>query len=177
MATRANPDYTASAVKLTNPQSVNDLLFRLMIVETALNATRLQMDQVLQEHAIVETALNATRLQAEEAVAKLTWLVRTTIDSDGSYQDAEKGIYGVKQRKVSKEYDAQTFEARYPQFAPAVIIKAVNTAALNGLVKGGLLSEDELRLPSASAGKVITEKESFAFIIKSGFAPEEEKGK
>ena len=79
----------------------------------------------------------------------------------GSYQDLDKGWYAVKQRKVSKSYNAEAFEKTYPQFAPAVIIKTVDTTKLNGLIKGGLLAEDDL-----VDVHIIKESESFAYIIK-----------
>ena len=168
--TKTNPDYTASAVNLTNPTSVSSLLAKLRLSEEGLNTTMEIVSRVLEIHA---PDLADQQREYETAIAQTMLELRSAIETDGSYQNIEGGIYGVKQRKAAKEYHAGPFEARYPQFTPAVIVKAVNVQALNGLIKGGLLTEDELKQSTALHNPIITEKESFAFVIKSGFAPAE----
>ena len=71
------------------------------------------------------------------------------------------GWYALKQRKVSKSYKPEPFEKAYPQFAPAVIIKAIDTSKLTGLIKGGLVNEAQLE-----ADGVLVCTESFAYIIR-----------
>lgn len=173
--TKTNPDYTASAVNLTNPTSVSSLLAKLRLSEEGLNTTMEIVSRVLEIHA---PHLADQRQEYEKAIAQTMLELRSTIEADGSYQDTEAGIYGLKQRKVSKEYHAEAFEARYPRYAGSVIIKAVDVPVLQALIKGGQLNEETLKRegPVGVDGygpPVITEKESFAFIIKSGFAPPE----
>lgn len=164
---KANPDYTASAVRLTNPATVAGLLGKLQFVERTLNEIEGKITDTLKLYGA--DLLMARQAASDKSVALIAEL-KAAIEQDGSYQDTERGAYGVKQRKATKEYHAEAFENRYPLLAPAVIIKAVNVQALNGLLKGGLVTEDGL-----NDGQITTVKESFAYIIKSGYVPEEGK--
>ena len=154
-ATRKNTDYSASAVKLCNPPEVEGLLLDLQNEQTSVEQLKNQANALIPDELKVKIG------QAEFTVAKLSTEIRRVIDKEGSYQDIEVGWYALKQRKVSKSYKAEPFEKNYPQFAPAVIIKAIDTAKLTGLIKGGLINEGQLE-----ADGVLVCTESFAYIIK-----------
>ena len=150
-----NIDYSASAVNLKNDinlaidlQAYHGLSDQIKELLTEIDAAIPQ--EMKDQLSSWQTQLNA----CGEAV-------RTDIEQYGSYQDLDKGWYAVKQRKISKSYNAEKFEAIYPQYSPAVIIKAVDTTKLNGLIKGGLITNDELILHA-----ITKETESFAYIIK-----------
>ncbi len=152
---RKNPDYTASAVDLKNPVETLDGLRKVLTVRDYL--ARLQ--QEAQECIPKELADKIS--EATLGLATAEDELKKNIDAFGSYQDTELGMYALKQRKVSVSYDALAFECRYPQYAPAIVIKAVDTTKLKGLIKGGLLDEADMK-----AGMVSKESESFAYIIK-----------
>ena len=154
-ATKKNTDYSASAVNLCNPPQVAADLG--MLADMYKNLT------ILQEEAntLIPQALKDRIEICHKYIAEQEQGLRIVIDEFGSFQDITFGQYGIKQRKVSKSYKAEPFEKNYPQFAPAVIVKVVDTAKLTGLIKGGLL--DEVRL---EADGVLVCTESFAYIIK-----------
>lgn len=150
-----NTDYSRSAVSLLNPQEVEIGLIELHVLNNEVNKIQAEMDSLIPQE------LWDKKSEIEKKITEVTQVIKDRINSLGSYQNIDMGWYAVKQRKVSKSYNATAFESQYPQFAPAVIIKAVDTAKLNGLIKGGLL--EELTLKSAG---IINETESFAYIIK-----------
>ncbi len=153
--TRKNTDYSGSAVNLVNPPELQDLLSRLHEAQGNANDIKARMD------ATIPPELIKANMQIQETIASLNTEIRTAIDKYGSYQDVVNGAYALKQRKITKSYNATAFETAYPQFAPAVIMKAVDVAKLNGLIKGGLITESALKTSS-----VMVESESYAYIIK-----------
>ncbi len=153
--TKKNTDYSASAVNLCNPPELKDLLARLCEAQGNANEIKDRIDTA------IPPELRRASEQIQDAISVLNIEIRAAIEKYGSYQDVINGAYALKQRKASKTYNAQPFETNYPQFAPAVIIKAVDTTKLNGLVKGGLLTEEQLRQTG-----VLTETENYAYIIR-----------
>ncbi len=160
----ANIDYSKSAVNMTNPDHVKMLLSERSI-----------MAETMQKY---QTELVTTNIGLYAKINELSFLmgnneiaIKTAIDLFGSFQDTAIGFYGVKQRKVSVSYDAAKFKLRFPAYAPAIIIEAVDTIKLNGLVKGGLITAEEMK----DAG-IVTEKPSFVYIVRADFpAPVPEK--
>lgn len=152
---RANPNYSASAVNLTySPVSASLLAI--------LQGKRKELDDVLVDiEMTIPRELKTKRADIENAIEQADAELRLSIAENGGYQDIESGSYALIQRKVSKSYDAGLFETRYPMFAPAVIVKAVDTTKLTGLIKGGLVTELDLL-----KNGILQEKESFVFIIK-----------
>ncbi len=152
MREKKNPDYSASAVNLCNPNEVHARLLELHTIQE--KAERL--DAVL--HALPEyEELEACQQEMTQRRQDL----QVVIDQLGSYQDTTTGEYAVKQRKLSKQYNAELFEQFYPEFARAILKKVVDTVKLNGLVKGGLVNEDGMR-----HSQVMTETETYAYIIR-----------
>ena len=152
---KKNTDYSASAVNLKNPQEVLVEMVKLKGLYDNLLVLQNQLETYIPKE--LKDRIEICQKYISEQNAQ----VRLSVDTFGSYQDLEQGWYAVKQRKVSKSYNAEAFEKTYPQFAPAVIIKAVDTTKLNGLIKGGLIDE-----PLLKGSGIIKESESFAYIIK-----------
>ncbi len=148
-------DYSASAVNLCNPETVEVLITALS------NITELRNALEEKAQALIPDEIKENLKKADDKITELQQQIKEAVDTHGSFQDLAIGWYAVKQRKVSKSYDASLLETAYPQYAPAVIIKAVDTTKLTGLIKGGLLDEAQLK-----AGNIIQEKESFAYVIK-----------
>ncbi len=153
---KKNPDYSASAINLTNPPEVKDLLLA--------QKNRLFDLSKLQEKidACIPLGLQAELECLQNEITTEDKGIRGYIDTFGSFQDVERGLYAIKQRKLSVSYDAASFESHYPELAPAVLVKSVNIKAIEGLVKGGLLDKACLE-----AEDVIKVSESFAYIIKT----------
>lgn len=153
---RKNPDYAASAFKLTNPEEVKVLMDARKDLLTRKQMLEFQLQQ----------ANKAFFDAITELVGKLSSLddkLRLTIENYGSYQDTEAGTYAVKQRCITYNYDPKAFKMNFPQFAPAVIVEAVDTRAIEGLIKGKLLDRENL----IGLG-VCLPKEAYTFIIKNG---------
>ncbi len=154
---RKNTDYSASAVNLTNDYRLGDSL-------NILRTRQEQLEKLNEEaRALIPAELHELIQAAEEMVKQSQGEIRQRIDEFGSFQDLTVGRYAVKQRKVSVSYDAARFKFLYPQYAPAVIVESVDTAKLKGLIKGGLLKEEDLKHPDVAVAK---ETEGFAYIIK-----------
>ena len=150
-----NTDYSASAVKLCNPESIGFLLAQYHAELAAIQTLNDEIQKLIPKELTDKIA------EYQKSHSECEVELRKVIEEQGSYQDLEKGWYAVKQRKVSKSYNAEKFEAIYPQYSPAVIIKAVDTTKLNGLIKGGLLTENYLKTLD-----IIHESESFAYVIR-----------
>ena len=162
-----NTDYSASAVKLCNPESIGFLLAQYHAELAAIQTLNDEIQKLIPKELTDKIA------EYQKSHSECEVELRKVIEEQGSYQDLEKGWYAVKQRKVSKSYNAEAFEKTYPQYAPAIIIKAVDTTKLNGLLKGGLITEQDLRkrMPAFAEDTVgndpiMHESESFAYIIK-----------
>ena len=162
-----NTDYSASAVKMVNPPEIQSMLETYHLTANRVKELQTKIDALIPQN--LKDELNAEVLMMGAEVDS----IKDVINQLGSYQDLDKGWYAVKQRKVSKSYNAEAFEKTYPQYAPAIIIKAVDTTKLNGLLKGGLITEQDLRkrMPAFAEDTVgndpiMHESESFAYIIK-----------
>jgi hypothetical protein len=152
---RKNPDYTNSAVNMVNPTSVKTALKDLRILQQELAAIR---DEI-QGHIPAELVNHEAGVLM--AIESNTNLIKHLIDIDGSYQEPLIGAYAVKQRKVSLSYNPQPIKEHYPNMAPMVIQETVNVKALEGLIKGGLVTPGELK-----KNGITEEHESFSYIVK-----------
>lgn len=148
-------DYSETAVNLCNPPDIKAKLADL---------STLQGEIATIEGELKDNESYKSLKDAEQLMFDTKAQLRAMIDALGSYQDLKAGHYALKYRRVSKEYHADKFAGKtYDQYRPAVIAEAINVQALNGLIKGKLLDEDDLKQYG-----VITEKESFAVVIKVG---------
>jgi len=150
--TKKPADYSNSAENLSNPPEIGEKLVELK----ELQFTASQIEAKLNEN-------ETYRLFKEysDRIADTIAQIKDMVDAQGSYQDIEHGMYAVKYRRVSKSYEAEPFMKFYPQYVPAVIVNAVNSDALGGLIKGGLITEDELR-----KNGVLKEDVKFAYHVK-----------
>jgi len=152
---KKNTDYSASAVKPVNPPEVKALLDQYITRQILIDELQAEMDKLIPD------VLKKTMEDYREELNKTNTMLRTAIDEHGSYQNVEAGHYAVKQRKVSKSYDAAKFGGLYPQFKEAVIVPTVNVKALEGLIKGGLIKTDD-----PAMNEITTKTESYVYIIK-----------
>lgn len=154
--TEKKPDYTESAEKLINPTEVVVLLDDLHFQQGVMADIEAKIKEKCADE--VEAAS-----RQGEVLAELQNRIRKAIDTFGSFQDIEAGVYGVKYRRMTKHYHVEPFKRRYEKYVPAVVEETINVKALEGLVKGGLLTEDDLKHPEIG---VITETPSFAYYIR-----------
>lgn len=152
--TKKAPDYSNSAENLCNPLGVKELLDRLHQEQTILNTFN-------EELKTNNAELFGQIEDCTKRIADLTANIKSAVEAQGSYQNIEAGDYAVKYRRVSKSYDAEHFQSAFPQFVPAVIVPTVNVDALKGLIKGGLITEDELK-----HNRVLIETTQHAFYIR-----------
>ena len=148
---KKQPNYETSAVNLCNPPEVEQKLQELHIAQERVK---------LLENALKENENYKEMKCCEQIASDITTHIKVLIDTLGSYQNSDVG-YAVKQLKKTKLYSASNFESCFPQYAEAVLVKSINVPVLEGLIKGNLLNEDELR-----RAHIIEDKESFAYIIK-----------
>lgn len=151
MPEKKNPDYTESAENLCNPPEIGLKLAELHAVQS------LEKEHV----ATLEKNETYKLLKAtERRETELTAQIKEMIDAQGSFQDMGLGLYAVKYRRISKVYDAEIFAEVFPKYVP-VVLSTVNVSALEGLIKGGLIKEEELR----NSG-VLKDDIKYAFVIK-----------
>ena len=160
--TKKNPTY--QAINQTNAPEVKEALASLHTYKTKL-AEKTAALKALNPDMYAEIEL------LENCVAEETANIKSLIQKYGSYQDAEAGEYALIYERKTPVYDAQAFKARYPQFTPAVIVEAVNPDALKGLIKGGLLKQEELEADALKenglhANPVITYKTAQCTVIQ-----------
>ena len=138
MTEKKFPDYSASAVNLTNPQ----------VLEVAMAAYRYELakmaDIEVQIKAAIPQALSDILDQQGRVLADMSKAIHGLIDQFGSYQNIELGIYAVKQRRESTSYTVEGCRKAIPQFAPAVIEEYVNDKKVEGLLKGGLITKEDV---------------------------------
>ena len=149
---KKKPDYSNSAENLCNPPEVGRKIMELQDAQS--RARTIEAD--LQKN---ETYLLLKG--QEEIIADITAQIKDMVDTQGSYQDIESGFYAVKYRRMIKEYHVDPFLEKFPKFAPIVVQQVINTSALQGQIKGKLLTEEELK----EAG-VITETPTYAYYIR-----------
>ena len=149
-----NPDYTESAINLTNPEKVMALMSELALQQVTLESCQAKAD------ALIPKKLRDEMAESERIIGVITGLVRDKVNEEGSYQDIELGIYAIAQRKVSVTYDPVRAKAAIPDYAKAVIKETVDKTAIKGLLKGKLISQ-------AQVDEFSDEDETTAYIIKN----------
>jgi hypothetical protein len=157
METKAkkNTDYSASAVDISNPEPTVIAYAKWLESKAMLERATLEIDAKIPAELI--TARDAAQKAVDLSYKELHDMVITS----GGMQDLEAGRYALQQRRVSKSYAVEPFKMHFGEFTPAVLVEAINTVALEGLVKAGRITESSLK---AAGG--LQEKETMAFIIK-----------
>lgn len=152
---RKGPDYSETALFLVNPPEILDRLKYLREV---------QKERDAHEASLSSNPTYKAMQDCDKIIQKTEATLKEMIEEQGSYQDQEAGMYALKYKRSSKEYHPEKFNGDgYDQYRAAVIAEAINQKALEGLIKGGLFTIEQLK----SKG-VITEKDSFAFYIRAG---------
>lgn len=154
--TKKAPDYSQSAENLCNPEGVKELLDKLHGEQQNLNVLNARLKATNSE--LMELIFNT-----EQVIGFCQTEIRKAVEAQGSYQDIEAGDYAVKYRRMHKDYHVEPFKQFYPKYVSAVVEETINVKALEGLIKGGLISEDNLKHPEVG---VITEAPQFAFFIR-----------
>ncbi len=133
-------DYSKSALDLKNPLEVRDLLMAYLKAQAARDIATITLDNLLEklpEHiALIKTA------KIMDTAYKV---VKEAIDRCGSLQDIEEGLYALKQGRNSVTYSVAKVRDLIPDLAKAVITEEVDAKKFNGLVKGGLVTEAEVK--------------------------------
>jgi len=148
--TKANPDYTESAVNLINPPEVKvalDLYHQLEKEKTEL-AEKLEAFELFNEYT-----------EAMKKVQEQEKLVRELVETHGSYQDIETGAYAIKQKRLSVKFLPEQVRIHIPAYAESVIEEVVNGGKIANLLKDRLINKTQV-------ANIAETKETFAFIVK-----------
>jgi len=148
------PDYSNVAENLCNPPEVFELLKKLHEEQGHLEGQR---ELLRSQNETLCKQIETT----EEIIAKLQEKIRAAVGIYGSFQDIGLGLYAVKYRRMHKEYNIPSFKEHFPEYIKAVIEESLNAKKLDGLVKGGLIKEEDLK-----HFRVVTEKPSYAFYVR-----------
>ena len=152
--TKVNPDYSASAERLSNPPEVVDIYIHLRTLQADLEKVENEIQKGIPETLKVTVA--SLSLQIAETDKEL----RAAIETFGGYQWIERGEYALRQRREAIIYKPELVrENASAKVAEFVIIQAVDTKALEALHKAGQIDEETLR----KCGEI---KTTYAFIIK-----------
>lgn len=143
-------DYTNSAVNLCNPPELKSLLT---------NLARLKQRETACREALQKTALYTQFAISQNDTKECEDALKAAIEAHGSYQDLNAGDYAIKQKKLSVTYIASKVREFLRTYADAVIEEVVSKPKLEGLRKGGLVSQADL-------DRCADTTESFAYIIK-----------
>ena len=150
-----NTDYTNSAVNLITGDKATLQAERLLKLAELMALA----DKACKELDATPQAMDFKNINA--AIALLKEGIKSDIDAIGSYQDLEHGFYAVKQKRVGFTYSPELVKANLPKYATALIEETVNSKALDGLVKGKLITQEQV------ASIVGETKETYAYIIKA----------
>ncbi len=81
----------------------------------------------------------------EGSAADVKEEMRSVVEAEGNYKDNYGNEARIEER-VSVSYDVKTAKEYWPsRVLSMVIVEAVDTVALKGLLKGKLVTEDELK--------------------------------
>lgn len=150
--TKKNPDYSESAINLCNPEEIGVKLAKLHQTQEQIR----QLEETLQGNDTYKEYLKVGKM-----IADITAQIKDMVEAQGSYQDIEAGSYAVKYKRISKVFHTEPFKEHYPKFVSAVVVETINAKALEGIIKGGLIEEADLKMH-----KVITEDFGYAFYVR-----------
>ena len=145
---KANPDYTNSAEKLTQSPEVKALLGTLSAANQAVTRFGKEWDEIAEAHPVYAAYKDAINIASDA-----TKVLKASIDTYGGYQDILIGRYALKMISYSTTYLIPKIKEHIKDFADKIIIEAVNEKALKGLVKGELVTKEQLALCSEKKRK------------------------
>lgn len=134
---KAHPDYTASAVSLTNTPQVKDLLDEWQA------AKELAVEAVTALNEVTEKL--PERIKAGEAQGVLTEArknLEAAVISLGGYQDVEAGLYALQQVRKQIIYDPDKVKELIPVYADKILVQ-VDGNVLKGLIRGKLVTAEQ----------------------------------
>lgn len=151
---KANPDYSASMVRPTNPEVVindwhylNDLKGRLK-----------DLDEAIVKH--IPPELLALKVELEALIAKAENLIRVDIEEWGSYQDTTNGRYALKSRSERLLYKPELVRLyASDKVANFVLVESVDTKAMEAMLKSKSIDPETAR-------KCAEVEQTFRFIVK-----------
>jgi len=150
----SNPDYTASAVKLTNSPEVKALLDEWVAAEKLdEEATRVSL------LAIGDLPETIASLEARNQKVQARENLEVAVKELGGYQDVEQGLYALQQVRKTVTYDPEKVKVEIPTYADKILAQ-VDVAVLKGLLRGKLITQEQV---DACA----TVKESLRFVIEA----------
>jgi len=151
---KSNPDYSASAVMLTNPGKV-------MVQYAILKVQQTKMAYLQgQAEASIPQELRDEIFETQKLIETKNKELREAIDELGSYQNVEAGEYAVKQMRKTVNYEpALARDNLDPKCAAMVIVESVDKVALNRLVKAQMVTQEEADLCGIA-------KIDYAYIIR-----------
>jgi len=135
MVDKKNPDYTASAVSITNPQEIEILLGQ----RRAVSAEVADLRKVVEQFAAYKNIR-----EGEATLADIDQKLTTLIDEKGGYQDIDIGLYALRQRRIALSYNPERLRECVPKWADALISEVVDTKQVSQLIKSKLITETEI---------------------------------
>ena len=148
-------DFTASAVKLCNPEPVKELLEKLSIY----SRSKEDLEAKIEERCV---DLVDGVGKCNESIAEVQQQIREAVEEHGSYQDTEGGRYAVKYASKTAVYgNLASFRKNFPKFVELCIKEVLDVAALKGQVKGKLITEEQLE-----KAKVLTYDKGYSFYVR-----------
>ena len=82
--------------------------------------------------------------KAEDAAATVKEKIREAVKEFGDYKDLSTGWEARIEHRISISYDPVEFALVAPDYAQACIVQQVDAFKVKGLLKGGLVTEDQL---------------------------------
>lgn len=148
-------DFKDSALNLCNPEPVKELLEKLSDEQAKLKAINDELEVVAAD--LIKKG-NTQKLIIEG----LDKQIRAEVEEHGSYQDTENERYAVKYARKTAVYgNIEAFKKNFPKFAELCIKEAIDITALNGQLKGKLITQEQLE-----EAKVLTWDTGYAFYIR-----------
>lgn len=144
-------NYENTAVNLCNPDEVRDLLIEKHRLENLIQGCQkeLEADEVYLQMADHQKALD-----------ELGKSIKAAIEEFGSYQELGQA-YAVKYARKTKGYNLEPFKSNFPKFVGLCVRESIDVTALNGQIKGKLITEKELE----DAG-VLDYTTNYAFYVR-----------
>jgi len=149
-----NPDYSESAVKLVNPPEVKGLFDEWLAAKQLADEAQATLEKEIEalpsavtKNVTLSTAITA-RATLEQAIVEF-----------GGYQDVEQGLYALQQIRKLTTYDPVKIRKHIPDFADKILVQ-VDASRLKGLLKGGLVTQEQM-------DKCSEVKESKRFVIEA----------
>ncbi len=155
-------DFKESAENLTNPDEVKYLLENLHQAQAQLSALQ---DTLEESNAELVSSIRVKQGEVDAILLDLkgdkSKDIEGAIEKHGSFQDLNTGDYAIRYRRMMRSFHVPPFKKWYQKYVSAVVVETINVQALNGLIKGKLLTEEDLK-----KHKVITEEAQYAYYVR-----------